>query len=246
MKRPAFTKLIECIPQTIALRSGVMIPVRGRMEAKHFWNMFTSEEYSSFIPYLARLKGPELLLVDCGAAIGMFSLFVEHVRRLELVPWQRTRYVLIEPASYNLRRLRRNIGANIPQEDFKIVQGLTGERSGEIDFYESRLFRWGSNRFRKMSILDRRTRRKFVDIAQYFDHHPCLLKVDIEGAEFGLLEEYREALERVDAFTVEWHEAFGNVDQASKLLESAGLTLAKRITPGGRKVDFYLRDGSDR
>jgi len=213
------------------------------MEAKHFWNMFTSDEYVSFIPYLARLKAPEILLVDCGAAIGMFSLFVEHIRRLELVPWHRTRYVLIEPASYNLRRLRRNIGANISEKDFEIVQGLAGEKSGEVDFYESRIYRWGSNRFRKMSVFDRKIRRAFVDIDKYLDHRPCLLKVDIEGAEYRFLEVYRESLKRVDAFTVEWHEEFGDVDQASELLESCGLKLVKRILPGGRKVDFYLRDG---
>ncbi len=242
MHRPFLTKLIEWIPQTVALRSGIKIRLRGRPDAKHFWTMFTSPEYMAFVPELASIKEPDLVVIDCGAAIGLFSLLIEHLRRLEILDWPNVSYVLVEPSSFNLRRLRHNIAANLPVESFEIFDGLIGPRSGPSEFYQSRWGRWTSSVFRQSVPMERKAQKPSVDISNILRSGPCLLKVDIEGAEFQLLETYRDELTNVIAIVVEWHAECGDTEKAASALSSTGFWMAKRRLPGpGLMVDLYLR-----
>ena len=242
MRRPFLTKAIEWIPQTVALRSGISVRLRGRSDAKHFWGTFTSPEYMAFVPELASIRESKLKVIDCGGGIGFFSLLIEHLRRLEILAWEDTSYVIVEPLSYNLHRLRRNIRANLEDGSYEIVEGLVGQRTGDSVFYQSRWSRWSASVFQRSHFLEQKTRKPYIDISPFLCQEACVLKLDIEGAEFDFLKTYCDQLTKVLALVVEWHAQFGDVADAESVLASQGLRRVRRRHPGpDLVVDLYLR-----
>ena len=52
---------------------------------------------------------------------------------------------------------------------------------------------------KREGIATERTARSFVDLSPLFQRQPCLLKMDIEGAEFAAIEAYRAELGKLTA-----------------------------------------------
>ncbi len=232
VRRPLLTKAIEWIPQTVALRSGITVRLRGRSDAKHFWGTFTSPEYMAFVPELVSIREPRLRVIDCGAGIGLFSLLIEHLRRLEILSWEDVSYVIVEPSSYNLNRLRLNVGANLDNESYQVLEGLIGQRDGESRFYQSPWRRWSASVYQRSHFLERETRKRYIDIGPFLCENRCVLKIDIEGAEYAFLEAYRDQLSNVSALIIEWHAECGDLEQADAVLVSQGLQRVRRRHPG--------------
>ena len=242
MRRPLFTKLLERIPQTVVLRTGLRVRLRGRVDAKHFWSVFTSPDYLSFLPHLASIDERALRVIDCGAGIGLFSLLIEHLRRAALLPWEVASYVLVEPSRRNLPRLKRNLASNVPEDRYRVLEGLVGRRGGDAEFYDRRWRPWASSIFHDSAARGVRGRKPFVDLVEFLAMGPCLLKADIEGAEFLLLESYRGELANVRALVIEWHTEHGDPDAGDARLRSAGLRRVSRRHEGPtRIVDLYVR-----
>lgn len=184
-------------------------------------------------------------MIDCGAGIGLFSLLIEHMRRLGILRWESVSYVAIEPSKYNFDRMKQNISSNIDDGLYEIVEGLVGQRSGESDFFQSPWRRWSASVFQRIHFLERKVRRQYIDISPFLRDVPCLLKVDIEGAEFTFLDTYQAQLANCKALIVEWHAECGDVDHSDSVLVSLGFeTVARRNNEPNRIVDFYMRNSA--
>ena len=94
--------------------------------------------------------------------------------------------------------------------------------------------------------------RRLSSIMSEFGHAAlALLKMDIEGAEFDVIEQLVASEIRVDQILVEFHYRRGNrgdlarVDSAVRSLESVGLTLIAR-SDGGSEFSFARLGGEPR
>lgn len=242
-KRPLLTRIIERIPQTITLGSGITIGLRGHHDYHKFLDIFTSREYLCLVHNLSHFNSNSMNVIDCGAGIGLFSLLLEHLCRLDILPWKRTFYTLIEPSRANFAQLGRNLRENLPNGSYNLIMGLVGQMSGDHEFYESREQPWRSSIFKEKKLrgMVLVTRVPFVSLAPLLVERPCLVKLDIEGAEFMLLESLSEHLHYVDILIIEWHTEFGNIAEGEKALINRGFNRVKRNIPcEGRIIDLFM------
>lgn len=240
---PLINKIIEKIPQTIRLRSGLYLHTRHRRDTGEFWHIFTSAEYLSLVPYLARVPLSSGTIVDCGASIGLFTLLVEQLCRVELLPWENLNYIAIEPGGYNYAQLEKNLQENFSPERYQLHRGLVGSQSGDADFFESKQQPYSSSLLDRREIRSQAHRLPYVDLSACFAQKPCFVKMDIEGGEFLALETYRDYWPGIEGIVIEWHAEMGNVAEAEAVLFESGLKKVKRSWDNGnRLVDLYLRD----
>lgn len=242
-KRPLFTRLLEEIPQTLCLGSGIHIRTRSRRDNRKVWDIFTSPEYMSMIPELVKLEFKEMTLVDCGAGTGLFSLFIEHLSRTGVLNWGKINYIMIEPSGYNFKLLERNIAGNLESGTYTLYKGLVGKKEGDTTFYEH------TNKPYSSSILDRKDKKyrknisqiPFLDITNHLKNRDSFLKIDVEGSEYMFLENYASDLSAISGLIIEWHTEMGDVEKGNEILENAGLKRVKRNVDNEiRFIDLYL------
>ena len=239
--KPWSTRLVERIPQTICLHSGLEVHLRNHADIVGFWGAFSSPDYLALAHDLRDVDLSGGRIVDCGAGIGMFALLMEHFRRVGLVAPEALEVECIEPAAYNVPQLRKNLAANLDADAFAVRQAVVGRREGEATFFESPKRPWSGSLLERTDTTSRPVTRPYLDLEPLLTDQPCLLKVDIEGGEFELIEAYGDVLGRVRALIIEWHTELGDVPRAEGQLRDAGLRHARRSTEDGRRiVDLYL------
>ncbi|MGQ0792883.1 MAG: FkbM family methyltransferase [Deltaproteobacteria bacterium] len=245
-RRPLLTKIIERIPQTVCLSSDIKLQLRHKRDNRKFWDIFTSSEYMSFVPHLVGLRLESVSVLDLGAGIGLFSLLIEHLRRIGVLGWGRVSYTLVEPSPVNFSELEGNMSRNLDSNSYRLIHALAGLKSGEARFFESAQKPYGSSlaaeKHKRGEVSEMNL--KFADLTQSLGANPCFLKIDIEGGEFMFLESYSESLSEVSAVIIEWHAEFGDVAAGREILHRAGLRMAARHQDSekpNRFTDLYLR-----
>ena len=238
--RPFSAWLIERIPQTVRLRSGLRVHLRNHADAVVFWNVFTSGEYLALVRDLADLDVE--VVVDCGAGIGMFSLLVEHLCRVGLLDWEDVEVEAIEPAQYNLPQLRKNLDRNLADGRYTIHEGVVGGGEGSVVFYETPKYPWSGSLVERKEMEGRAVEAPVVDLPSIVAGRPAVLKLDVEGAEFEVFEAHASSLGSVEAVVVEWHVEMGDVERGGGLLREGGFDFVRRSkSDGNRLVDLYRR-----
>ena len=211
----------------------------GRADAHLFRDVFTGPEYTAMLPAL-RGAGPVHHVVDAGAGIGLFSLFLEHHRRLGVLDWPLETWVLVEPGSRNGIGLARNVRENLSRA--KVVRGLVGERTGHATFHVSRWAPWSASIHPRGRFMEARRTVPWVDLHPHLGAGPTLLKMDIEGAEFAFLRAYPHLPRSLRVLIVEYHEEWGSVEMADGLLAAQGFGTRHRATYHPKRVvTLYAR-----
>jgi len=153
-----------------------------------FKEIFIQEDY-----YFEDLpKQP--FIIDCGANIGMATLFFKHLR-------PHAEILAIEPSPNSLDLLRRNLREN-GIEGVRVVEAALSDWDGKAMYMEE-FTSGGSNRLSNDGQISVKTLR----LTTLIDRPVDLLKVDVEGMDVVVLEE----LERTGKFdlvvrvVVEYH-----------------------------------------
>ena len=227
------------LPQRIALRNGMRITTFGTASNSLFWSIFTSREYLSFVPHLSRLNKQPVICLDCGAALGYFSLLMEHLQRSGTLPWKPLEYHLIEPMKTNFSRLQRTVPGNITR--YTLYNCVVGKKHGSATFYFNPLSPWGGSTFDR-GLLNQKQTIDHMDLSGLLSDFPSIVKLDIEGSEFDWLETYKDNLENMLALILEWHTEFGNRDAAMDLLKSRGfVAVHQSLNKGNRIVEMFVK-----
>jgi FkbM family methyltransferase len=173
-------------------------------------------------------RRPAPRIVDLGGNIGLFGLFA-------LARWPGSTVKSFEPDPENLPLLLRAIQANGLESRWSVQPTAVSNASGRSAFVsglnaESQLSGVGDPDARVADALPLSEGEEIsVAVADLFDtlrDHVALLKIDIEGAEWPILQDPRLAHLDADAIVLEWH-AMGSPDpdahgEARRLLASAG------------------------
>lgn len=162
-------------------------------------NIFLNECYR-FNP-----SGSHPVIIDCGANIGLSVLWLaEHYPGASVLAF--------EPESSLFRMLQQNITANNFQADLR--SDAVWNQNTEVRFTT------GKKQDAHISESGTATAKaiRLKDVLQTFTHID-LLKIDIEGAEYAVLNDCRDELHKVKNLFVECHFRDGNMTEALSILQ---------------------------
>ncbi len=148
------------------------------------------------------------IAIDCGANVGMFTA---------VMAWSGARVFAFEPNPFAFSVLKKNLGR---YPNVELINKAVSNRSGQIELYlhqnaEEDQVKWsqgGSVIAQKENVDSSKSLNvDVVDFCEYLrglQSRVRLIKMDIEGAEVGLLQRFlkEEAYKIVDTMFVETHE----------------------------------------
>jgi FkbM family methyltransferase len=205
---------------------------RGTRDWDVIHELFFAQSYGHAFKYLSTLSQPTIVL-DLGGNIGLFSLLAAQSNPLATVH-------VFEPGPPNLRILEMNRLAN-PQLGERIhvhPEAVGGETQSAKWFFDevnpggSSLFGQGD------SGIDVQI-RAFAEVIGTLRDAISLVKIDIEGAEYSIVEKTsREIWQRIPAISLELHDnPEGKISNDQLLKEMQGL--GYRVQPE-RVCSFFL------
>ena len=152
---------------------------------------------------------PRPRILDCGANIGLASWFFS--RR-----WPSARVTAFEADRHIFQILKKNL-STWGLEHVEPVEAAVWNREGHVTFYSE-----GAD---AGSVLAEHVphgpevRVKSIRLRDWLTEPVDLLKMDIEGAEFDVLEDCEDALGQVRAMYIEVHEFDSSLRRAPRLLD---------------------------
>ena len=181
----AYTGLNRVLPFRISFGSG-SFEFQEISDIATFWQIFYREVYP--------VKVSDRLIVDAGANIGAFSLYaLQHAPHADVIA--------IEPAPDSCRRIRSVLQANSLDSRVTLHEAALGEHPGQTTIQLG-----PGSQFRRTGVSGQSVTMITLDDVIPPGRTVDLLKIDIEGAEYGVLNSVsRETLQRVRRIVLEFH-----------------------------------------
>lgn len=156
-------------------------------------------------------SNPNPVVIDGGGHIGLFTLYAKK-------KYPGARITVFEPDGMSVALLRKNIEVN-QIKDVKIVNAGLYKEIGKVSFTSdnsdgSTIFAAGKN-----AEID------VVTLSGYIDKEVDFMKINIEGAELGVLSEIEDRLPKVRELVIEYHgfpETGQNLHKILSILDRRG------------------------
>ncbi len=173
--------------------------------------VIVDEEYEFLDEFLKNYDEPNI--VDVGAHIGTFSLWVYHRN-----PKARILMVEANPASYDI--LLYNTDKTFSEGQHKVLNRAAWKNNDTLHFSTS-----GDSMGNKVStngdtLIGGITFSEIVEIATQDNSSIDLIKIDIEGAEEAFFETDTSTLEKIKRLVIELHPKYCETSGIIKKLES--------------------------
>ncbi len=241
--RVLYQSLYKLLGLECTLKSGVTVQVASKGEWWIYNDVFVNGEYD--LPILQALEQRPtlrpLMVLDLGANLGFFTLRVVDLIR-QKHPECRVDVTMVEASPRVFDELGKRIRSqNLPEADFRMVQGLVGKRTGSAQLHESALHV-------KNTIMSDENRDgqsiQFIDLCVLMEHveEIDLLKCDIEGAELLFLESYQSLLGKVRNAVFEFHHEMCDTKKCLNILLGCGFRETVLRTTSQFCVSFLTRD----
>ncbi|MGI9318574.1 MAG: FkbM family methyltransferase [bacterium] len=183
-------------------RTGKRMSIRmGTTDAAAYEQVIFEEEYK------IELSEEPQYIVDCGANIGLASLYF-HAR------YPDAKIIAVEAEPSNFALLEKNTAAI---ENITPVHGAIWPTETILSFEAEPESHWGARAVDREAREDGKEGSKLVDVNTITmsnimrDHalpHIGLLKIDIEGAERALFSSHIEWLDKVHTIAIELHDRY--------------------------------------
>jgi FkbM family methyltransferase len=229
--------LLPCVFQGVgegclSLRSKYEIAsVRDVFFSAHYWRLFEHLEQS-----------PKLI-VDLGAHCGHFAVLA-HLAILEKFGVDSAQYILVEPLPALALKAARTLSDARISKQARIFQGLAGLRKGNawIETPKNNLLGAsivsGTSKNKKGLRIDYLDLDRIVPIGGAID----ILKVDVEGSEYDLMENYPDLFGRARLVFAELHGESDRQMFFENQLRKQGLeSISKTIERGSERMVLFGR-----
>ncbi len=192
--------------------------------------------------YLSHLTRDDPYIVDCGANIGLASIYFK-------LHYPGARILAFEPNPYCCEVFKQNMQEN-EFEDVTLVQAGCSDQAGKTNFHIVPGFSPMSSLQQSRSKEDSETCEvELVRLSEHIDRPVDLLKMDVEGAEWEILDDLIESgrIDLVDRMFIEYHHRAGGAkpmfgDFLNKL-EKAGFTYSVAASiPSRRRFSGVFQD----
>lgn len=225
-------------------RLGFLIPCVLKLNTKGFIELNNKHKISSlqdvfFNPFywdaLLKLKFTPKKVYDLGANFGLFTCLHQ-----QIVDYQNNQniidYTLIEANKNLIKILKKNVGNLIPKAKTKIIYGAAGPNKN-INFSTN------SKNLLASKITTKGIEVPFVN----FDllEKPDLLKIDIEGAEEILFQNYFNWLKCAKAIIIEFHYEGEKLRTNQLQLINSGFKLVlEKMENSGYRNQLWVKEKS--
>ena len=210
----------------------------------YYYGKYEPEQEEALVQYLK----PGAVFFDLGANIGVFSI---------LGARGRAKVYAFEPSRKVGRRLGENIKLNSEEHNITVVPAAVADKSGSLDFYETRDGNWGVGRIFDFnpSVQSEKYQvpvKSLDEFAREFGR-PDFIKIDIEGAEWLVLNGAKETLAKGSpTVLIEFHpreisSLGGSVEKCVGILEEFGYhpqLKGKAISPKTHSWQVYQKSGT--
>jgi FkbM family methyltransferase len=236
-----YRRLAKFITCELNLGLGKKITLQNKYEVASFKDVFCHPFYWQVFQFMHR---PPALVVDCGAHCGHFTVLSD-VSIASKFGASATDYLLIEPNPYLLPTIQKNIKEAGITNRVKLTQGLLGAQAGTGELWIN------PKNFLATGMQPCAGAKPhaipFVNLQELVgDRTIDLMKLDIEGGEFDLIESSLDVFKQVNLLFMELHEA--SPEQHQRLytnLQSVGLyPAALPISCHGQQLVILQRVGS--
>jgi FkbM family methyltransferase len=156
--------------------------------------------------YFFKTENSEPLIIDCGGHIGLAVLYFKSL-------YPQARIVTFEPNPETFFLLRENIAQNNLSGVRAINMAVTREDTDAGILYvgEDFLEAWDSTNTTKADLWPNMDQYRSIHVrstrlSSYINNRVEFIKLDIEGAEYDVLDEINTKLSMVGAITLEYHQ----------------------------------------
>jgi len=160
-------------------------------------NIISGEEYGFLFNYFGKYSGKYLTIIDAGANIGLFSLFIYKYLNLKKI-------ILIEADKDNINSLYKNIEINgLFNTKYKIYERAL-YKNDSILLFDNTL----DHHAKKVS--NKGIKVKGITVGDIFEDNRLdyanIFKIDIEDSEWGLLQKQnKQYFSKCDLIILEYH-----------------------------------------
>ena len=215
--------------------------VGNRMNFNYFMRAYhLFEEIFIAQPYYFNTDNDKPIIIDCGSHIGMSVIYFKTI-------YPNAKITCFEPDNYTYSILKNNIESN-GLLDVEINNVAVMKFNGLTEFYTVE----NSKSDVAMSTIKERVKNskknivKAKKLSQYIDEEVDFLKIDIEGAEYDVLQELKSSgkLSDIKQIAIEFHHHINkNEDKFSQALElleceGFGYQMESHFPPNHRLYKF--------
>ncbi len=208
--------------KTQTLANGYKISYRNDRELE-----VISDDIFANNTYFFKTNSTAPYIIDCGGHIGLAVLYFKSI-------YPSSKIITFEPNPETFFLLKRNIVQNGLRgvEAVNAALSRVNNRYGTLYVGEDFIHAWDSTGTIKSDLwpnMDqyRRISVQTARLSSYINGKVHFLKLDIEGAEYEVLQESRTKIDSIDAITLEYHQNQRNLvdrklHKTLQLLEDAG------------------------
>jgi FkbM family methyltransferase len=215
-----YRRLAGFVPCALPGVAGGSLLLRNKWQVASLRDVFLSSHYWRIFEHL---DGPPSFVVDLGGHCGHFVVLCELVLE-ERFGESHARYLVVEGLAELVDNIRATFADTRLGSRATVVHGLAGRRSGTAQL------RSGPSNLLEASVVSGNGDRRGGEVAyvDLFRHVPDgtmidILKVDIEGSEYDLVDAYPTLLERTRLLAMEVHQTDRPAAGLLQAIEAAGL-----------------------
>jgi FkbM family methyltransferase len=202
------------------------LALRDKYQVASAMDVFFSANYWRIYDFL---DAPPRLVVDLGAHCGHFVVLC-HILTAERFGSDKAHYICVEPMSKFVRSMKRTMKEVGISDRVKIIRGVVGKAQGTTAIYAP-----GTNLLiASTDGAEHDVSRTRLEEADYLDLNKLLpansqidiLKIDIEGAEYELLQNFPEVFQKAKILCIELHRAQEKQSEFFRVISSIGIETA--------------------
>jgi FkbM family methyltransferase len=204
------------------------------LESKHHLSSFQDVFLNPFYwECLLTLKSAPKIIVDLGANFGYFSTLTAQINNYRW-PLNECRYLLVE-ANKNLIAPIKKTLIDVGVHNFEIFNGLAGP-------IEQKKFNNDRQNLLASKIGTEGDLTPFIDLNSVIFKDPDIIKIDIEGAEFELFDNYFDWIASAKVIIIEFHEIGVRHKKIDILLSKTGFKcMLERKEDSGYINSLYIK-----
>ena len=229
-----FRRLARFLPCVFPHVGGGTLSLQNKYDIASLRDVFLSTHYWRAFEHL---PSPPRRIVDLGAHCGHFSVLC-HLGQLERFGADNAEYLLVEALPLLVPRIQRVVGEAGFSTQVKVVQGLVGKKEGTAGF-ETDPRNLLSSRAVSSASNGHSPRLSYVDLDTVVPPGATIdiLKIDIEGSEYDLIETYPHLLRSTRLLLIEVHGATEDQIRFEQKLTALGFApLSPTIVKEGERL----------
>jgi len=192
------------------LKGNVNLFNKNILFSNPFWLLHSLEEIFVDEVYLFEKSDNEVLILDCGANIGLSMIYLKKL-------FKNAKFIAFEPDKKIFQQLETNIKTFEINQDVELINAAVWINADDLTFFSEGSL--GGKIINQDDHHPNNTVVKAVRLKDYIINKPVFfLKIDIEGAEYTVLKDIKDDLKNVENLFIEFHNTIDEKDTLSEIL----------------------------